>query len=107
MSHILDTSCPAHTILRGNNYYLNLRVPKVHYRKRPENPYISTISDGLSLIWRSVTRVRSPSSNRKWKKSQPKSAALSMRRYCGPNPIRTQMIPSLRIFALWIMMNLT
>ena len=30
MSYILDTSCPAHTILRGNSYYLNLRVPKAH-----------------------------------------------------------------------------
>jgi integrase len=28
MSYILDTSCPAYTILRGNSYYLNLRVPK-------------------------------------------------------------------------------
>ena len=30
MSYILDTSTPAHTILRGKSYYLNLRVPKVH-----------------------------------------------------------------------------
>lgn len=28
MSHILDTSCPTYTILRGNCYYLNLGVPK-------------------------------------------------------------------------------
>jgi len=28
MSHILDTSIPAHTILRGKSYYLNIRVPK-------------------------------------------------------------------------------
>lgn len=28
MAHILDTSNPTHTILRGTTYYLNLRVPK-------------------------------------------------------------------------------
>ena len=28
MAHILDTSHPTHTILRGTTYYLNLRVPK-------------------------------------------------------------------------------
>ena len=28
MSYILDTSVPAHTILRGKSYYLNIRVPK-------------------------------------------------------------------------------
>jgi hypothetical protein len=33
MSYILDTSCPAYTILRGNSYYLNLRVPKAHQRQ--------------------------------------------------------------------------
>ena len=28
MAHILDTSHPTHTILRGTTYYLNFRVPK-------------------------------------------------------------------------------
>ena len=110
MSYILDTSIPAHTILRGKSYYLNIRVPKPfqqHYgqviRSKLSNDrdQAAMLSNHIVEILKKTWESKSPNRidiERLIESAQPKTYLMSdladeyiTVRQIDPNPIQVAL----------------